>query len=77
MFKILDGDELLIFNNFENFVNLILNLIRLFNKKFFEIMFIGNNGSYLFQINELCAKVTYKLHICKFIILIFNKFNTP
>ena len=69
MLQVSDWNVLLIFNNFENFEDLILNFIRLFYKKFFEIMLIGNNCPDLFQFNERYAKVTYKLHLCKFILL--------
>jgi hypothetical protein len=67
--------ELLIFNNFKNFIDFILNLNWLRHKKFFEIVFIGNNDPYFFQIDELCAKVTQKLHRYKFFLFVSEKFS--
>ena len=58
MFKILGWDKLLIFYYFENLVYFVLNLNRLFYQKFLEIVFICNDCSNLFQINEFWAKVT-------------------
>jgi len=49
---------LLIFNYFKDLVDFILNLNRLFYKKFLEMVFISNNCSNFHQINEFQAKVT-------------------
>jgi len=66
------GNVLLKFNNLEDFIDFILNLKWLLSKKFFKIVFVGNNGSYLFQIKQLYAKVTYKLLSCKFIVCLLK-----
>ena len=58
MFKIPAWNKLLKFDYFKNLIDFILNLNRLFYKKFLEIVFICNDCSNLFQINELWAKVT-------------------